>query len=98
MEKIEIIELERPSLSAKNVGFIIGALIMFIGIIAAFTIIAPIPGIITAVIGMIVAYANVLKAAVNCPSCDTINRAAPPTQRIECAACSNNIPIKWKKP
>lgn len=102
MERVELIEVEKPQLNFKNagrsVGFIIGVIILGISVVFILSIILIIPGIFGLLIGLVVAYLNVPKTNVNCPSCGTVNRAAPPEKRAECEACATVIPIKWIKP
>src|SRR5690625_1409289 len=102
MERIELIEVEKPALDLKNVrrsaGFIIGTIILGISIVFILTIVLIIPGIFGLLIGLVITYINVPKSEVECPACGTINRAAPPGKRIECEACATIMPIKWIKP
>ena len=98
MTKEDKIEVEKPRLTLRNTGFIIGAIILISGIIFMVTIVMIIPGMIAFTIGITVVYANTPITEVICAFCGTVNIVTPPDKRIECEACSANIPIKWKKP
>src|SRR5690625_260374 len=102
MERIELVEVEKPRLTLKNasngVGYIVGMTILAISVVFILSIVLIIPGIFGVLIGMVIAYKSVPKSELTCPACDTINRAAPPGKRVECEACATVIPIKWVKP
>lgn len=99
--KIEVIEVEKPSINRANIarsgGMMVGAVFAGIGLILCITIIGLIPGLFGVLIGLVIMTKSVPKAIVKCPACDFENKAAPPQASVECERCKTNLPIKWTK-
>src|SRR5690625_822250 len=98
MRKIEVLTLEKPRITFKSVGAVVGLTLAIAGIFMMFTIILILPGIGAFLSGILLAYAFLPSAKTTCPACDLEIKAKLGVKNTKCEHCETTIPIKWKKP
>ena len=102
MKKIEVVEMELPSLRIRDVvktaGGLIGLLMVIIGAIMLPTIILTLPGIGLFLTGFLIMYGAAPSAELTCTACGLEAKAKLKAKNVKCPNCETVIPLRWIKP
>src|SRR5690625_3601391 len=88
---------EKVKLGGKNalrlIIFIVGGLILFIGVLMTASIVLILPGIVAVLTSIILMYFNSPKSYCTCPDCDYENKIPINVKSHECSRCGQRRPI-----